>query len=371
MKSRSFRFDEVTINYDKQRIPLSSMVRAKRQGIYRYYGAQGVIDHIDDYIFDGRYLLIAEDGDNLKSKKQDIAQLVDGRFWVNNHAHIVQTNELCDLRFLCYLINSMDLSGIITGSAQPKLSQSNLNALELTIPARNIQDKIVRVIGSLDNKIEVNDKVKQNLAQQAQVLFQRLCDDCTSGNLISLAELMDYAGGSQPPASEFIFEEQPGYIRFVQIRDYDTDSHITYIPESPRNKICEEHDIMIARYGASLGRICSGINGAYNVALAKVFPKQPYLREFLRCYLSSHTFYEGINNKGGRSAQAGFNQSDIKSFELNVPTQQELQCFEAIASALFEQRLFLNRENRKLTALRDTLLPRLMSGEIDVSNLEL
>ena len=58
---------------------------------------------------------------------------------------------------------------------------------------------------------------------------------------------MDYAGGSQPPASEFVFEEKPGYIRFVQIRDYDTDSHITYIPESPRNKICDERDIIITR----------------------------------------------------------------------------------------------------------------------------
>lgn len=189
--------------------------------------------------------------------------------------------------------------------------------------------------------------------------------------MVSLADLMDYAGGSQPPASEFIFEKKTGYIRFVQIRDYDTDSHITYIPESPRNKLCEEHDIMIARYGASLGRICAGINGAYNVALAKVFPKQPYYREFLRCYLSSRTFYEGINNKGGRSAQAGFNQSDIKSFELTVPTQQQLQHFEDIASILFEQRLVLNRENKKLAALRDTLLPKLMSGGLDVSNINL
>ena len=182
---------------------------------------------------------------------------------------------------------------------------------------------------------------------------------------------MDYAGGSQPPASEFIFQEKEGYIRFVQIRDYDTDSHITYIPKSSRNKLCEEHDIMIARYGASLGRICAGINGAYNVALAKVFPKQSYYREFLRCYLSSRVFYEGINNKGGRSAQAGFNQSDIKSFELKVPSEDKLQKFEVVASILFEQRLCLSRENRHLALLRDTLLPRLMSGELDVSDLDL
>lgn len=164
MRYSSFRFDEVTINHDKKRIPLSSMERAKRKGVYRYYGAQGVIDYIDDYIFDGKYLLIAEDGENLKSKKQNIAQLVEGKFWVNNHAHIIQSNERCDLRFLYYLINSMDLSGYITGSAQPKLSQVNLNALELLIPERSVQDKIVSVVGSLDDKIFINNKINDNLA---------------------------------------------------------------------------------------------------------------------------------------------------------------------------------------------------------------
>ena len=217
----------------------------------------------------------------------------------------------------------------------------------------------------------LNGVVNENLAQQAQALYKRLCDDYSSDELISLAEVMDYVGGSQPPASEFIFEEKEGYVRFVQIRDYETDSHTTFIPVSPRNKLCEEHDIMIARYGASLGRICSGINGAYNVALAKVFPKQPYYREFLRCYLSSRTFYEGINNKGWRSAQAGFNQSDIKSFELRLPSVNDLIRFEEIASSMFEHRLTLKQENIKLASLRDTLLPKLMSGELDVSDLDL
>lgn len=123
MNYNNMRFDEVTVNFDKRRIPLSSMERSKRQGKYRYYGAQGVIDYVDDFLFDGKYLLIAEDGENLKSNKKNIAQIVSGQFWVNNHAHIVQTNEKCNLNYLCYLLNSLDLTGYITGSAQPKLSQ--------------------------------------------------------------------------------------------------------------------------------------------------------------------------------------------------------------------------------------------------------
>ena len=216
--------------------------------------------------------------------------------------------------------------------------------------------------------------INNNLEQQAQALYENIF--CIPSDIdtkhISLSDLMDYAGGSQPPASEFVFSERDGYIRFVQIRDYDTDSHITYIPDSPKNKLCEEHDIMIARYGASLGRICFGIKGAYNVALAKVFPKKSFFREFLRCYLSSRTFYEGINNKGGRSAQAGFNQSDINSFEIDFPVDETIvKNFECTVAPMFERRLQVKKENQHLASLRDTLLPKLMSGELDVSNVEI
>lgn len=377
MKYETFRFDEVTVNFDRKRIPLSAKQRSERQGNYRYYGAQGVIDYVNDYIFDGTYLLIAEDGENLKSQKQNIAQIAKGRFWVNNHAHIVQTNERCDLQYLHYLINSMDLSGYITGSAQPKLSQTNLNSVTLQLPIIDEQKKIVAILGSLDDKIELNNKISENLEQQAQAIYQEWfvsqVEDCPDiYRKVSLADLMDYAGGSQPPASEFISEEREGYIRFVQIRDYESDSHLTYIPISSKNKICDETDIMIARYGAALGRICFGLNGAYNVALAKVFPKQIYYREFLRCYLSSRDFYEGINNKGGRSAQAGFNQSDIKSFWLFIPRDEFMfYKFDAVVKPMFEYRLHIIKENQRLRLLRDTLLPKLISGEINVNDIQL
>ena len=164
MGLKEFRFDEVTINFDKKRVPLSGAQREKRKGKYCYYGAQGVIDRIDDFIFDGTYLLIAEDGENLKSKKQNIAQIAEGQFWVNNHAHIVQGNELCDTRYLCYLLNSMDLSGYVTGSAQPKLSQTNLNAVTLFLPPISIQKKIVEYLHMLDKKIAVNQQINDNLA---------------------------------------------------------------------------------------------------------------------------------------------------------------------------------------------------------------
>lgn len=164
MMFETLTFEEITINLDKKRVPLSTMQRETRKGDYRYYGAQGVIDYIDDYIFDGKFLLIAEDGENLKSKKQNIAQLAEGKFWVNNHAHIVQCNEKCRIEYLCYLLNSMDLSGFITGSAQPKLSQANMNKIEFQLPSIEIQDLILSVILPLERKIELNNQINKNLS---------------------------------------------------------------------------------------------------------------------------------------------------------------------------------------------------------------
>ena len=286
-------------------------------------------------------------------------------------------NENTDPLFLFYLLkyNKDKIEGMGSGTTFKEVSGNTMKNIVVNVPTdKKVQEKIAAILGSIDDKIEENEQINNNLEQQAMALYENTF--CTPSNIamkhISLSDLMDYSGGSQPPASKFIFIKRDGYIRFVQIRDYDTDSHITYIPESAKNKLCEEHDIMIARYGASLGRICFGINGAYNVALAKVFPKKSYFREFLRCYLSSRTFYEGINNKGGRSAQAGFNQSDINSFELDFPIDEAIvQKFENTVAPMFEQRLQLRKENQRLASLRDTLLPKLMSGELDVSDIDI
>lgn len=122
------RLGEIIDIYDHRRIPLSSKERSTRQGEYPYYGAQGVIDHIDDYIFNGRYLLIAEDGANLTTRNQPIAFFANGKFWVNNHAHIVKgKHRIADDYFVMSYLNISNIPGYITGAAQPKLSQSTLN----------------------------------------------------------------------------------------------------------------------------------------------------------------------------------------------------------------------------------------------------
>ena len=356
--------DLATIKYGKNQKKVLS-----DSGTVPIFGTGGLMGFATTSLYDKPSVLIGRKGTIGKVK------YVEQPFWtVDTLFYTIINTDLVIPKYLFYVMSLIDLNNYNEGTTIPSLRTETLNRLEFDIPDLEEQRKILSCLNPIDEKIELNNAINNNLEQQAQALYENIF--CIPSDIdtkhISLSELMDYAGGSQPPASEFVFSERDGYIRFVQIRDYDTDSHITYIPDSPKNKLCEEHDIMIARYGASLGRICFGINGAYNVALAKVFPKKSFFREFLRCYLSSHTFFEGINNKGGRSAQAGFNQSDINSFEIDFPVDETIvKKFECTVAPMFEQRLQLKKENQHLASLRDTLLPKLMSGELDVSNIDL
>jgi type I restriction enzyme S subunit len=166
--------------------------------------------------------------------------------------------------------------------------------------------------------------------------------DKSDWSVKKLGEVCDFEGGSQPPKSQFIYEPKDGYVRFLQIRDFGSDKNITYIPHSKKNRLCTENDILIGRYGASVGKILTGKAGAYNVALMKTDPDLSVLnREWFHSYLLSSEFQDRLLNLAARSAQAGFSKDDIFNFPVPVPplTEQERivgildEAFDAIAKA--------------------------------------
>ena len=380
METKKYRFDEVTINFDKKRIPLSSAQREKRQGTFRYYGAQGVIDHVDDYIFDGTYLLIAEDGENLKSKKQNIAQVVDGQFWVNNHAHIVQGNERCDTRFLCYLINSMDLSGYVTGSAQPKLSQANLNAITLSLPTLVEQKRIVEYLYMLDQKIDVNRQINDNLEQQAMALYRQMFveNNNDARRECRADEYFDISIGKTPPRKEAQwFSMNPTDCIWVSISDMgrcgmyiaDSSEYLTHESVDKFNiKVVPDNTVLLS-FKLTVGRVAI-TDGAMvtNEAIAHFKTDKPEINEYLYCYLKDFNY----QTMGSTSSIAtAVNSKIIKAMPFVIPTDAELVSFHSATAPMFEMIKTRQRENTRLAELRDSLLPKLMSGEIDVSAVQL
>lgn len=126
-------FETLTESFDHVRIPLKLADRDQRSGAYPYYGASGIIDDIDEFLFDGDFLLIGEDGANLLARSTPIAFLAHGKFWVNNHAHVAQTMAGVQLEYLEAFINGISLQPYVTGSAQPKLTQKNLNRIPVAL----------------------------------------------------------------------------------------------------------------------------------------------------------------------------------------------------------------------------------------------
>lgn len=161
---------ELTHNHDGKRRPVKESDRS--HGPYPYYGASGIVDYIDGYIFDGDYLLIAEDGENLRTRQTPIAFMAKGQFWVNNHAHIVTGNEKAETRYLLYALRGTDIQPFLTGAVMPKLTQGNLNRIPIPCPAPKIQRAIAHILGTLDDKIEVNRRLNQTLEQMAQAIFK-------------------------------------------------------------------------------------------------------------------------------------------------------------------------------------------------------
>lgn len=374
MKYETYHLGDVVNIFDKKRVPLSSMQRGERQGEYRYFGAQGVIDYVDDYIFEGVYLLIAEDGENLKSKKQNVAQIASGKFWVNNHAHILQAKEEHNIYYLGYLINSMDLSGYITGSAQPKLSQTNLNAIVLELPDKSTQDKIASVLQAFDNKIELNNKINNNLEQQAKVLYKDWFFDfspfSTEGNLPNgwrlgtVGDIIQLHDSKRVPLSgseRDKMEKLYPYYGATSLMDY-VDNYLfdgIYLLLGEDGTVVDSLGFPILQY--VYGQFW--VNNHAHI----ITGKEGFSVEELYLFFSLTNIKSIVTG----AVQQKVSQQNLKKVPAIIPSKEVLSAFDDLIQPIFAQIRNLRDENAHLADLRDTLLPRLMSGELDVSDIDL
>ncbi len=278
----------------------------------------------------------------------------------------------------------------LSGATVDRIPLTALPSFEIDLLPRPAQDRISSILSAYDDLIENNTRRYKLLEQMAQMLYQEwfvnfrfpghekikmveseLGPIPTGWSVRSLDSMMDFQGGSQPPKSEWCEEPRPGYVRMIQIRDYESDNHVGYVKDLKQLRKCSELDVMIARYGASVARICWGLNGAYNVALVRVVPLILNLREFLRSFLSSEALQSLLIGMSGRTAQAGFNKSILQAIKTPFPSDGELlQRYEEIAGSIRQLELTLKKANKNLKITRDLLLPRLVSGEVSVEQLE-
>jgi type I restriction enzyme S subunit len=361
----------------------------RRRGPYPYYGASGIVDHVDGYLFEGEYLLIAEDGENLRTRQTPVAFLASGKFWVNNHAHIVRGNNTSDTRFLMYALRATDISGYLTGSTMPKLTQGNMNRIPVVAPPPREQRAIAEVLGALDDKIELNRRMNRTLEQLAAAVFK--------------AWFVDFEPVKAKAAGAARFPTMPQPV-FDALPTTFTDSPLGPIPhgwrvgslaelaeigsgQRPAERSTERtDDLTVPLYGG--GGVMAYVREPLFTRPILLTGRVGTLGEVFRitrpCWASDNTLvirpagdvhYEFLYfhlraidfsslNRG--STQPLVTQSDVKKQNVVVPPVGVVAAYHSLAHALFMRLDHNDAESETLAAIRDALLPKLLSGEIRV-----
>jgi type I restriction enzyme S subunit len=390
---------ELTENFDGQRIPVKETER--KPGPYPYYGASGVVDHVDKYIFDGDYLLIAEDGENLRTQKTPIAFLARGKFWVNNHAHIVTGNALSDTRFLMYALNNADIQGFLTGSTMPKLTQGNMNRIPILAPPPAEQRAIALVLGALDDKIELNRRMNETLEAMAQALFQSWFvnfdtfranggqfQDSAIGKIpkgwkverfdkhITAVRGLSYKGeglrddGTGLPMHNLNSVYEGGGYKHEGIKYYageyrekhllnPGDMIVTNTEQGFDHLLIGHAAIVPERYGAK------GLF-SHHIYRVRHKPSSPFSPHYLVELFNNPRWHYWIS---GFSNGTTINMLPMDALEmplLVVPPDELVKKFTALAAAVHAHVEANLEQSHTLAALRDALLPKLLSGELRV-----
>ena len=380
-------FGELTENFDSVRVPVKESER--KPGPYPYYGASGVVDRVDGYLFDGEYLLVAEDGENLKTRQTPIAFIATGKFWVNNHAHIVRASKNNVTRYLMYAMREADIASFLTGSTMPKLTQGNMNRVLVVAPPRETQKAIAHILGSLDDKIELNRRMNDTLEAMARALFKSwfVDFDPVRAKAEGRAPSGMHAETSKMFPSEFV-ESELGEIpkgwRVTKLGDvlelkrgYDLPAAqrlsgtVPIISSSGPSGLHSEAK-------ASAPGIVTGRYGTIGLVF--------YVREdfwplnttlYVRDFKGTDALYAyhllrlvDFRKFSDKAAVPGVNRNHLHEEAVVAPPLPVQQRFTSFASAWLDLAAQCIDQARVLTSVRDALLPRLLSGEMTVASAE-
>jgi type I restriction enzyme S subunit len=378
----TYKLSDLCEILDSKRKPLSALQRAKKQGIYPYYGAQGIIDHLDDYLLDGEYLLVAEDGANLETRNQPIANIAKGKIWVNNHAHVLGSNGKCPLNLLGFILNNMNISPYVTGCAQPKLNQENLRNIEIELPSHI--DSIASILSSLDRKIELNNKINADLEEMAQAIFKNWFVDFEpfkDGKFVDselgmipegwkvgrLTEIASYMNGLA--MQKFPPENNEDSLPVLKIKELgqgfcgtDSDRCSCNIKDE-----CKIHngDVIFSWSGTLLVDVWCGGDCGLNQHLFKVTSKD-YPKWFYY-YWTKHHLQEFIHIAKDKAVTMGhIKRGHLEEAMVAIPDNDSMEKAHELFEPILSKMISLRLESSRLSLLRDTLLPRLMSGELEV-----
>ena len=369
---KEFFIEDLADFCNSKRIPLSSMQRAGKKGHYPYYGASGIVDYVDEYIFDGSYILISEDGENLKTRKTPIAFEASGQFWVNNHAHILKAKKPFLTKLIILYFSQLDLSPYLTGAVQPKLNKASLGKIPLFLPScEKEQQAIASVLSALDDKIDLLQRQNQTLEQMAATLFRQwFIEEAKEGwEKGYLKDEFHFVMGQSPKGDSFndtgigiaMFQGNADFgFRFPKERIYTTEP--TRFAEPLDTLISVRAPVgaqNMAKVKCCIGRGVAAFRHIKNTDwYTYTYFKLNYLMVEIKKFNDEGTVFGSIS------------KSDFEKIEVVIPDENTILEFEKMAKPLNEKINLNCHAISNLTSLRDTLLPKLISGEVRLKGFE-
>ena len=297
------------------------------EGKYPVFGASGIAGYLDRYHQKKEYIGIVKDGSGIGR-----VAFYPAESSLIGTMQYVLPKENYDIRYIGYCLQSLDLSKYKQGAAIPHIYFRDYG--EQLVKVTDNWEEQHSIVSRLDSAFSHIDALKANAEKQlneARKLFQAELTECMKPKEgweeKKLGEVCDFEGGSQPPKSEWINHPQDGYVRMLQIRDFtrSRNAEIEYVKISKKIRLCKADDILIGRYGASVGKILTGLAGAYNVAIIKSIPNEELIsKAFIKRYFEARSFQSVLFKVcASRAAQAGFSKDDICDTPIPVPPLSE------------------------------------------------
>jgi type I restriction enzyme, S subunit len=376
--------DEISTNLDSRRVPITKAVRAI--GEYPYYGASGIVDYVADYIFDEDTLLISEDGANLLARSTPIAFPASGRYWVNNHAHILKFESMTTQRFVELYLESIPLDDYITGAAQPKLNQKALNSIPIPFAPLPEQHRIVSIVDEAFEGIATAKGNAEKNLQNARDLFETHLQSVftqrgpgwVEKKLGDMCERI--TKGSSPKWQGIAYVEKPGilFVTSENVGEYQILlEQPKYVEEKFNTKdkksILRKGDVLTNIVGASIGRtaVFDRDNNAANInqAVCLIRCEAALLSNYFLTYLlNSPVFKQVLHDNEVDNARANLSLGFFSQLLVPTPPLPKQREIVAKLDTLREETRGLEsiykRKLAALEALKKSLLHQAFTGQL-------
>ena len=380
MEFKIVKLKDIVENLNMKRKPLNQLERSqKKEGkLYPYCGANGILDYINDYMFDEEILCIAEDGGKW-GKNEKSTYIMNEPCWVNNHAHVVKAKENVYIKYLYYYLNYKDLSKYVTGTTRGKINRKSLGKINIKLPNKRDQLKIIKILDLIDDLKQKRKQQIEALSALKQSIFVDMFGTVKTNNYsFKKSKLGDFAllvtSGSTPKggSASYLKEGVPlirsQNVLWNELRLED----VVFISEETHKNMkrsqLNNRDVLLNITGASIGRsvVYRGADFEANVNQhVCIIRLNEYINPYyLSYYFANEEFQKNVVNKNIGATRQAFNYTQIKNFDILVPDLSLQNAFEDKVKQVDKQIDLLSNSLEQVNLLYDSILHKAFNGEI-------